>query len=108
MDTGVRAAPLTFHLHRAQVQALVGLEASGRYSAMSVLMLIVLGAIVCMLAHTMVNHSLSVAAALIVGTSSWASPAIAEARPHVWPDLADVAWAIGIHSYCDRIELTRR
>jgi hypothetical protein len=65
---------------------------------MSVLILIGLGAIVCVLAHTMVNHSLSVAAALIVGTSSWASPASAELRSHVWPDLADRSWAIEIHS----------
>lgn len=51
---------------------------------MSVIVLIVLGSIAGALGRTMVNHSLALAAVLIVASSGWASPSSAADAPDAW------------------------
>lgn len=51
---------------------------------MSGAVLIILGSIAISLARTMVNHSLVLAAALIIAGASWASPSSAASAPDAW------------------------
>jgi len=51
---------------------------------MSVIVLLVLGSLAGIVARGMMNHSLVLAAVVIVASSSWASPSSAADAPDAW------------------------